>query len=322
MVDLHLQYLRSRPSRRLLPLCFCLAAVVSTIFIVRPISGQPQVVHDPLKRAYIFLDQMMDLYRQHAHLMLIQIYVQQTKHDLGDTAFIYENALAILAFLQRRTADDLARAKVLGNSLVYAQNHDPYYKDGRLRNSYHVNPCINTRGIVNMENGQKGSFTGNIAWVGLALAHLYSVTNNRSYLESALKSGMWIQSYTYDTRDSGGYTGGIAQDMSPLSWKSTEHNIDIYAFFTMLAQLSNEQISNKYAMHAIKFVYAMWDSSTDHFWTGTKSNGVDINTDILPADIQTWSYLALQNSTYSTSIDWTKANLSTIDVLGSLSMVV
>ena len=46
----------------------------------------------------------------------------------------------------------------------------------------------------------------------------------------------------------------------------------------------------------------MWDSSTGHFWTGTKSNGVDINADIIPAGIQTWSYLALQNSTYSTSI--------------------
>src|SRR5262245_51356693 len=108
-------------------------------------------------RAFEYVTRAMDAYQRGRTLRLIQSYADAPLPDdplsfsdaLPATAFIYDSSLAIIAFLGRhrrrghRTRgrhDDLVRAMVLGDSLLYAQAHDPEYSDGRLRSAYWVAP--------------------------------------------------------------------------------------------------------------------------------------------------------------------------------------
>jgi len=87
----------------------------------------------------------------------------------------------------------------------------------------------------------------------------------------------------------GGYYFGNGQTN-----KSTEHNIDVYALFTMLAKLTGNGSWLDGAQHAKAFVEAMFDSPSGHFWTGT-SDATHIFYNNSPEDVQSWSYLAFQD---------------------------
>src|SRR5882757_10917357 len=84
-----------------------------------------------LSNAFLFLDQMMDAYAQGSTVRLCQSYADQIAGGTFlSTAFVYDNALLVLAYLARGRADDIARAKVIGNALLYIQQNDPA-ADGR-----------------------------------------------------------------------------------------------------------------------------------------------------------------------------------------------
>ncbi len=55
---------------------------------------------------------------------------------MKNTAYTYDNALVLLAFLARGQADDLRRAKLLADALVYGVDNNRQFSDGRLRNAY------------------------------------------------------------------------------------------------------------------------------------------------------------------------------------------
>ena len=134
-----------------------------------------------------------------------------------------------------------------------------------------------------------------MAWVGQALVQLYAKTNDASYLNGALRIARWLQANTYDTRGSGGYTGGYTARGKKIEWKSTEHNIDVYAFFTMLAVEAGESQWATHAAWAKQFVAAMWESHAGRFYVGTLDDGVTPNKPFKPEDVNSWSYLAFQN---------------------------
>ena len=67
----------------------------------------------------------------------------QDNSGLSDIAFVYDNALAIIALLN---AGEGAAARALGDGLLYAQAHDETFTDGRLRQAYHANTFINDNG--------------------------------------------------------------------------------------------------------------------------------------------------------------------------------
>lgn len=264
-------------------------------------------------KAYSFLDTMMDAYAQGSTLRLIQSYSDQ--EGLESSAFTYDNAVSIHAFLVRGLAEDITRAEVIGNTFLYAQKNDSYH-DGRLRQAYFVNTADANGAYVQLALAPfyfTGSSTGDMAWTGMALAQLYRRTKNSNYLNGAVSLGNWIVNMAYNTGGAGGYTGGVDANNNPITYKSTEHNIDTYAFFTMLATLTGNSVWATRAQHVLPFLAAMWNSSGNFFWTGTGNDGVTINTSNIPEDVQTWSYLALLNSSYAASIDWAKTNLATID---------
>jgi hypothetical protein len=269
---------------------------------------------DSFHRVYSFLDEMMDAYAQGSTLRLIQSYSDQ--QGLLSTAFTYDNAQVIHAYLLRGRKDDIDRARTIGNSLIYAQQNDPNFNDGRLRQAYFVDQPDPNGVFIRLALAPfffTGSAVGDMAWAAIALAQLYRRTRELRYLEGALNLGNWIFNVTFDTRGAGGYNFGVDGGNNLQLFKSTEHNIDVFALFVMLARLTGSSVWTDRAEHARNFLAAMWNGDAGFFWTGTGADGATINRDNIPEDTQTWSFMALRDDLFATSIDWAKTNLATTD---------
>jgi hypothetical protein len=265
-------------------------------------------------RAYSFLDTMMDGYAQGSVIRLSQSYTDQ--QGLESTAFVYDNSLAINAHLLRGQPSDIARAIVLGKGLLHAQQVDSI-GDGRVRQAYFVDQP-DAQGVfvrpALFPFFFLGSAVGDMAWTGIGLAQLFHRTGDQQFLDGAVKLGRWIVNNTFDTRGAGGFNFGVDNNNSKLLFKSTEHNIDCIALFTMLAKLTGDGSWLDQAEHARTFVNAMFDSTDGNFFfTGTTPDGVTINFSNIPEDVQTWSFLATLDATHAPSIDWAKTNLATTD---------
>lgn len=201
---------------------------------------------------------------------------------LRQVAFTYDNALAVLALVGCGERELAAR---IGSALLYVQQHDPRWTDGRLRNAYASGPTgagpARLSGWWNANTGQwqqddyqTGSDSGNLAFALLALLAL-SDTGQPQYLPAAEKLAQWLQRQT-DAAPDGGFRGGISGEGSgsvQLGWKSTEHNVDLAAAFELLAARGNPARWQAAAAHARGFVTAMWDASAGYFATGTLADG-------------------------------------------------
>lgn len=89
-------------------------------------------------------------------------------------------------------------------------------------------------------------------------------------------------------------------------------NIDVGAFVTMLGALTGDATWTTRAQRAYSFVAAI-QSSCGWAWTGTDTDGRTINTTPIPADVQTWAYLASGDARYSPAVTWVINNLITTD---------
>jgi hypothetical protein len=271
------------------------------------------LLRNGLTRAYEFLDAMMDAYAQGQQLRLIQSFSDQI--GLLSTSFVYDNAVVINAFLLRGSSADIQRALVLGETLLYAQQHDPA-GDGRVRQAYFVNQP-DSNGVFLQEALAPfffiGSATGDMSWTGMALAHLFQRTSDHRFLDGAIRLGQWIVNNAFSAIGPGGFTGGVDGGNNRVTFKSTEHNIDAFALFQMLAELTGDSFWTVQAQHARSFIEAMFNSTGGFFWTGTLPDGITINTNPIPEDVNTWSFLALQDSHFAGSVDWAKTNLAVTD---------
>jgi len=249
-----------------------------------------------------------------------------------NTAFAYDNALAMIALMARGDEGDWDRAKILGDSFIYCQNHDRYFEDHRLRNAYQAgdiaDPATGNARLPGWwddqeqkwleDNEHVGSSTGNMAWVIIALLRYYEEKGDIEYLEAAEHLGQWIHNNCYDICGAGGYTGGYKgrkptsenpEGQTELRWKSTEHNIDVYAAFVKLYEATGDTFWQDRALHARNFVEAMWADTGGHFWTGTLDDGITINTGVIPLDVQCWGLMALgEKDKYGAGIMWAENN--------------
>ncbi len=282
---------------------------------------------ESLGSAFQFQNLMMDAYATGQTIRLAQSYSDEA---LGATAFTYDNAVSIHAYLASEDPDNLVRAQVLGQGLLYAQRTNFPVADGRFAQAYFVN-------VANPDGSGAfitpaaapfyfyGSAVGDQAWAGMALVQLYARTRDVAFLDGAILVANWIVLNTYSKTGAGGFSFGTAinqynQSVPSTNGKSTEHNIDCYAFFNMLSHLTNDGAStangqhwSQLAGHAITFVFAMLNSSGPYFYTGTLGDGVTINTSPIPEDTQTWSYMAALRKQTQGTIDWALANLQTTD---------
>jgi hypothetical protein len=259
--------------------------------------------------AYNYLYQVMDRYGEGTRPRLLESYDDAAGIDENDIAWTYDNALVVLALLARGQEEDLTRAKVLVDALVYAQAHDPAFSDGRLRDAYPAHNLIQTGGTVRVTS--PGSATGNMAWAMLALLGYWERQGGSAYLEAAERLGQWIYDNTYDERGAGGYSGGYDGGGAAYRWKATEHNADVYTAFMRLYEASGDLIWLERALHAKGFLQTMWNEMEGHFWTGTTLDGASVNPSPIPEDAQSWSLLALgEPERYGRGLAWTLDHLA------------
>ena len=294
---------------------------------IAELPGEAGKFESSLNGAYSFLDMMMDAYASGRTVRLVQSYSDQAFAPFPQVAFTYDNAVAIQAYLARDTGPDLQRAEILGNGLLHAQATNFPIADGRFAQAYYVNVPDSSGAFITPAAFPFFFYTsavGDQAWAGMALAQLYRRTGKNAYLTGALKVANWIVGNTYNTLGPGGYSFGTNinssnQSVPSPNGKSTEHNIDTFAFFSMLALLThngkamNGNSWSSLARHAFQFVQAMFNQAEGFFYTGTEGDQVTIATGNIPEDVQTWSYLALLNNGYSVSLDWVKTHLNVID---------
>jgi hypothetical protein len=258
--------------------------------------------------AYAHLYTVMDKHASGGTLRLLDSYESITAGSDDDTAWVYDNALAMLALMARGTPADWQRAGVLADSFVYAQDHDPAFADGRLRDAYSATALADANGKTKIVAA--GSATGNMAWAIIALLGYWKEQGGDAYLNAASRLGQWIYANTNDTRGAGGYTGGYDAGPTKYQWKGAEHNLDVYVAFVQLQQATGDAAWLERAGKAKTFIQSMWDPSAGHFWTGTTDNGVTINHSPIPEDVQTWAVLVLgKQAGYAAGVAWVEQNL-------------
>lgn len=255
-----------------------------------------------------------------------------------NASYVYDQALTLLAFLAMGGEDNLSRAKLLADAFLVAQNNDRLYSDGRLRNGYSCGDLLDaSTGKARLpgwwnESEQKwsedeysaGSDCGNMAWAIIALLSYWEKQDpqpNSKYLQAAERMAEWIHKNNFSQTQSGpgGYTGGFevlhsTGKIKKSSWKSTEHNIDLYVAFARLARATGRQEWTGRAEHAKTFVRNMWEPKEGHYWTGTKPDSQEINKEVVPLDVHTWAVLAFDKEAGETGqkiVDWAAKNCFT-----------
>ncbi len=224
---------------------------------------------------------------------------------LRDVAFVYDNALVAIALIGCGRTET---AKPIGNALLYALDNDRHYRDGRLRNAYAAGPITDlskpvalpgyrdeTSNAWREDAYQVGTATGSTAWAALALLNLHRATGETRYLDGAKRVMRWINTMTFDGKGPGGYRGGFyGFEPSPhrIAWKSTEHNIDVYAANLWLADASGQDVWRRHATRALAFVTAAWWDRDAQFRIGTGTDGVSWNVDQTGLDAQLWPLIA------------------------------
>jgi len=246
---------------------------------------------------------------------------------LKNRADVYDNSLKLLADLAiyNKTLDSkyLKDAILTGDAFVFAMQNDRFFKDNRLRNSY-MSGEISNSDTVRVpgwwDDADKkwyediacvSTSTGNVAWAGLALISLFDITHEDKYKKATEDLAHWCIGNTQtDNGFAGGFTGFEKKGQNKIKWKSTEHNIDLYALYTRLYQATSKSEYKDAASTAEKFVLSMWNNEKHYFWTGTTDDGSTINNTNLPLDIQAWYIMAFRDSTSinSTGIDWANSN--------------
>ncbi|HEY8241137.1 MAG TPA: hypothetical protein VIH35_06815, partial [Kiritimatiellia bacterium] len=226
-------------------------------------------------------------------------------------------AVAVLSLLARGQTDDLRRAEILASGLAYAVRNDRFYSDKRIRNAYAGGELACYPGwtpngrirsarlpvFIDRGTGQcyedrtmVGTSAGNVAWTMIALTSAFQKFGDVKYRSAAESLGDWIEENCRDTKGAGGYTGGYEgweNDPQKVTWKSSEHNIDLYVAFTRLYQATWDKRWEERAKHARRFVEAMWEPSEGKFWTGTSDDGINPDRTIIAIDVQAWAVLAL-----------------------------
>lgn len=238
---------------------------------------------------------------------------------LQQAAFVYDNALAGIALVACHRVGDARR---IADAMVAASARDRHYHDNRLRNAYRAGALPagpaplpgwwDTPSQRWFEDAyQAGTATGNVAWAALMLLAVYDSTHERRYLDSAAAMMGWVDATLFDAGPPGGFIGGyFGEEPTPTrqAWKSTEHNVDAYAAFSWLAQVSNDPRWAVAARRARGFVEAMWQPREGRFVIGTRDDGRTLNSGPSALDAVLWPLIAVPDAPadWRRGLDWTR----------------
>lgn len=219
---------------------------------------------------------------------------------LKDAAYLYDNAVAAVALVGCGNA---GQARRIGDAILFALEHDRFWKDGRLRNAYLAERVAASpvklvgwweakQNVWAEDRYQVSSDSGNMAWAILALLAMHQAGGDTKYLDGAARIGTMLLRWQSGAK---GFTGGaLGHEPKPqvLTWKATEHNTDIAAAFTGLARATGDKQWAARAGSAEQFVESMWLAPCRCFAAGTGLDGVTPNP-LLALDAQLWPLMAL-----------------------------
>ncbi len=180
--------------------------------------------------------------------------------SLEKVCFTYDQALAVIVFTVNK---DYKRAEKLLDFYLREVK-----KGKKIYNAYF------TQGDV----FEYVVHSGPNAWMGLAVLNYIHQTNDKKHLSIAKEVAEFLTSMM-DTE--GGIIGGPG-----LSWYSTEHNLDAYAFFRSLYQLTSDQTYLKRAKKIRRWISD--HAYTDHVVPVKRGKG-DAT---IATDTYTWSITA------------------------------
>jgi len=221
---------------------------------------------------------------------------------LASTAFVYDNALAVIALV---ACGNVSSAATIGNALSLAVRNDRTFTDGRVRNAYRAGPVgggapalpgwwDGKQNIWAEDPAQDSTSTGNVAWAALALLTLHQVTKQESFLTDAEHLIDWVIA---NVSSGSGFRGGFHgydPQQARLLWISTEHNVDVYAAASWLFRLTNQRKYADAASQARQFLDRAFDA--DHFLLGTKPDGSLNDSGMLALDVQLWPWMAIPDA--------------------------
>jgi hypothetical protein len=173
------------------------------------------------------LDKMYQWFkiRQNPHTGLVMSF--EGDKDIASWAFLYDQALLIQVY---NKFSDFSRARKILDFFA----HDAQRKNGWFLNAYYVNDGSPAEFVLH---------SGPNIWLGLSIVQYTQATGDKKYLsiaEEIARNIIQLQNLDSDN----GIRGGPL-----MSWYSTEHHLDAYAFYKMLARVTN---MNKYEQAAEK----------------------------------------------------------------------
>jgi len=173
------------------------------------------------------LDKMYQWFkvRQNPHTGLVMSF--EGDKDIASWAFLYDQALLIQVY---NKFSDFSRAKKI---LDFFAN-DAKREDGWFLNAYYVNDGAPAEFVLHC---------GPNIWLGLSIVQYTQATGDKKYLRVAEEIAQNIIKLQNSDSDNG-IRGG-----PQMSWYSTEHHLDAYALYKMLAKVTN---MNKYEQAAEK----------------------------------------------------------------------
>jgi hypothetical protein len=257
-------------------------------------------------KAYNYLAVRMDRYAVGSSNRLIESYekiADPISYPVGvfeGQAYLYDNALAIIAFLERGNPDDLIRAKILANSFINLQE-----ANGRLRDFYDAKVIP----IALTAKASADSRSGDMAWEILALLQYYKTSNDtdQAFLATVLDAAKKLANFTVSNlRDnaSAGFFHGLLQ--KPNGTKSVEQNIDLYVAFMRLYEITKDANWKAQADWALQYVRSTF--KVDHYPAGT---GNELVMDTNP--LATLGMVdGLNTAKYTSMLNWSKAFTETL----------
>ena len=239
-----------------------------------------------------------------------------TNDASSDYAYVYDNALAVIVLTLVGAQN---QAELIADAIVFAQEHDRTFRDGRIRNVYIPgdpksdsgrsitggNVTIRLPGFWQNGKWQEDFYTvststGNMAWMILALCFVSenaSVEKRDLYIRTAINAADFVLTMETEEGFTAGYEGWD-NSQTKAAYISTEHNIDVYVAFSILSQiLSNEdpekaQLYKEAAQNAKSFVLSMYDAELGCFYTGTLGEKGTLSDGVIPLDANSLAVLA------------------------------
>jgi hypothetical protein len=216
---------------------------------------------------------------------------------IKNTAFTYDNAIAAMAFVSN---GDKAEAKRILDAYVTAVTSDRYKSD-RIRNAYMKGDPTALpgwwTGAWYEDAYQVGTNVGNSSFMALAMLQYERRWGGGTYLQTAETVMDWVLKNCVDGTPGFmyGYDGWPENgSVSFHTFKSTEHNIDAYAAFRQLYDVTGEERYDEASKSPLRFLYSMYNKDAKCFWIGTESDGVTPVTSNIVLDAQVWAVLATE----------------------------